>query len=627
MKVGIAYIRKSKGEGQDESDSQRKAVAKWLRDKNLTAEFIEDAGSRDLSWKRTGFLQMMARVERGEIDWIAVNERDRFGVADNEEWGYYITILRRHSCKLYIASEDKEITARTDAAEPFMAAVAAGQSRREQEDKAIRCHRGKLSRVELGQWPGGRPPLGYDLICSTELGGRECWRLTYQPGQYRRVRIWPDGRKERFDGKDNVPGRNKGEYLFLAPSCNKQQIEWMRKIFEWFVQGDTYRNIAVRLNQLKVDAPYRKGWVGATVQKMLIHPSYVLGVPCWNKAAHGRFIERLNGEWLPVERLGNRVKAGRVRSAADHVHAKQTAGGIIDVDTWNKTQARIKALAETPRVARRPKNPDLFLSGLVVCADCGQTMVAWSQHMSYRCSSNMHDGNMCRCNKSRHDVIEEYLIRFLDESHASLSAMIANPEQVAEVVELQAISTPLVAEFTKKVTAMWREARKQQPGEHWTYRKLRAALGDVHQDQAKALAKEIKEKEKELATLTAALGRLKNEDALTAMAERIDAVGAELRDARDRAKPVLDQLDQLRDRLRVLLEQTREAIDAVSLKRSEAVREVVGRITVHHEARKMGRLRASRLVRVTITPKIGRDRDYRVECDEPSLTTTQPGPD
>src|SRR5947209_6477687 len=80
--------------------------------RKLKADWIEDAGSRDLSYKRPGFQKLLKDVEGKKLDWIVVAERDRFGVADNEEWGYFVTILRRHNCQLWAVSDDKELTNR-----------------------------------------------------------------------------------------------------------------------------------------------------------------------------------------------------------------------------------------------------------------------------------------------------------------------------------------------------------------------------------------------------------------------------------------------------------------------------------------------------------------------------------
>jgi hypothetical protein len=91
-----------------------------------------------------------------------------------------------------------------------MAAITSDRSRSEQEARGQREHRSKHSLVQKGVWPGGKAPWGYDLLC-VDQHGSELWRLVHEPGQYKRRCEYPDGSVRRYDGKDNVPARNKGE--------------------------------------------------------------------------------------------------------------------------------------------------------------------------------------------------------------------------------------------------------------------------------------------------------------------------------------------------------------------------------------------------------------------------------
>ncbi len=620
---GYAYIRVSK-DVQD-ARSQRQAIEKWLAARGVgVVDWIEDSGSRDLSYKRPGFQRLIHElVEKGQADFIVVAERDRFGVADNEEWGYYVTILRRHNCRLWAVADDKELTSRADRVEPFMAAITADRSRSEQEARGQREHRSKLALVGRGHWPGGKAPWGYDLVCYEEATGRWLWRIVYEPGKHKRVAHYPDGTSRRFDGRGNFPVRNKGEILIPEKTQDPVLLGWVEKVFRWFAEGYSFRAIASQLNRLQVPPLYKSHWVGPTARGVLSNPIYATGTPVWNKAAHGRFVEYVGGEWVPVERDGGRVKAGRKRTSKDHVTAPpKPENAIIDAATWNKVQARIRALEAAPKAERRPRNPDLYLSGLVVCADCGEPMVAWAQQNSYRCSRNMHDSRLCRCNRTRHDTLEELLALWLEQTNRSLELLAETPDDCLR--ELDGRSEPLIREYVRRIGGLWRRARdegREPPAETaddakvWTHRKLMALYGPAAGRPAEDLRGRVEAKEREKERLVRRLGLVDDDESAAAVAARIAEVTKELRDLRGQARPAADRDEALRDQIRGLLDQARRARDeaatAVPLRKGEYIRGLVSQVRVTHRERKMGRLRASRLVGVEIIPALGQAKTYR----------------
>jgi DNA invertase Pin-like site-specific DNA recombinase len=598
--------------------SQVGAIEQWLTStKRTAAEWIEDAGGRDIAWKRAGFQKIIARVERGEIAWVAVSERDRFGVQDAEEWGYYVTILRRHNCELWVAAENKNLAAREDRTESFMAAINSERSRSEQEARAQREHRSKLALVERGEWPGGKPPYGFDLVCKRD--GRDLWRLVYEPGVYRRKQLLHDGKTRRFDGKDNVPARSKGETLHLA--INQEQAKWVRKIFEWFLVGDSFRSIANRLQALGVPSLNRAVWHHSSIAFIVGgNPAYVLGVPVWNKFGHGRFIERVNGQWVAVERIGGRTRNARKRDTDDHVHAPP-AIGIVDEDTWNKAQRRLRKLKAEPRVARKPKSPDLYFAGLVRCRDCGKLMIADAQFQRYRCPTSMIDKTACWCNTVPHARLVEYVDRWLADTEQTVTAI--DPEWCVMIMEQEDATVPLIKEYTQRITAMWREARSIDKKElHWTYKKLRSLVGaDAGLDAM------IKEKEGEIARLTERVGQVRSDAAVVALLRRIDAIGEEVRELKARLE--VNQLDSLRLRLREMVCRLDEARELAPVRRASAMRELIGEILPRHEHYQRGKLRASRLLDVEITPRVGDmsrgERPRRSESSARACGSTSPG--
>jgi hypothetical protein len=87
-----------------------------------------------------------------------------------------------------------------------------------------------------------------------------------------------------------------------------------------------------------------------------------------------------------------------------------------------------------------------------------------------------------------------------------------------------------------------------------------------------------------------------------------------LRELRARAKPVLDEFGALRETVRGLLDRMmtvrKEMEEALPRRKGEYVRRIIRQIRVTHQERKMGKLRASRLVGVEIVPAVGQPQTF-----------------
>jgi hypothetical protein len=632
---GGAYIRTSK-DAQDQR-SQVKKVEDWLKARAIvpeTVQWIIDSGSRDLSHKRAGYQQMMHLVQEGRIDWFVVSERDRLGFQDAWEYGHIVYLFRNHGVELWCVSEDKELTGSGpeggDRIEPFLATLAADKSRQEQADNSDRAHRSKRSTVERGEWPGGQAPWGYDLV-ARDAAGQLLWRLVYEPGRHRRVCRYPDGTSRRFDGRHNTPRRNRGETLTPEPSRDTTLIGWVRQVFTWYAEGWAAHAIAAQLNDKHVPALCGKLWLGPTIQKILENPIYATGRPTWNKKAHGRFLEYKDGKYVQVERVNGKSKMSRKRNPSDHIQAPvKPEHALISLDLWNTVQARTQEMRAEPKTRRRPRNPNLWLSGLVVCGDCNQCMVGWGQQEAYRCTTNMRYNKGCRCNKAKHDILEEVVLEYLEQTQQTLGFLYDNPDHCQEVLQLEEQSQPLISEYTHRLGQLWQQAKAagaQPQGDLrvWTHASLQALQqATVKQGarareaaQAEATQQAVRAKEEEQARLARRLGLLEDEDAAQAVAVRLKGVAQELRELRGKvagcSSHQQDRLDTLRARLQGLLEQTalaREVMaESLPRRKGEYLRKLVKQIRVIHQERKMGKLRASRLVGVEIIPTVsGEDR-------------------
>src|SRR5262249_109859 len=312
-------------------------------------------------------------------------------------------------CQLWSVSQGDLLA--TDLGAQVLAVVDSEASAREQQAKSQRSIRGKINGARAGNWQGGYPGLGFDLAC-VGPDGQERWRVFYE-GHHKRLRIWPDGRKESFDGRGNFPGRDPGDTLRLVPSIDKERIENAQRIFRHFAtEAISLRALCERLNSLGISPIIGKGWYPARLGQMLRNPCFVSGTASWNKRGHGRFFEWTNGQYQVVPRVKGRAKGGRDRQVTDYVSGEE-GEGIIDRDTWDAGQAKLNGIHRT---GKAPRNPDLWLAGLLYCHQCGRRMSGWfrkNNPLSYCCATHKqfgrHNEHGCELHCVRSVVIERLL--------------------------------------------------------------------------------------------------------------------------------------------------------------------------------------------------------------------------
>ena len=141
--------------------------------------------------------------------------------------GKFFSILRDHDCRLLDAT-GKVLNADDDAT-VLTSTIGALTSSREQREKASRVLTGALTLARKGQYLGGYVPYGCDLV-AFDANGNELWRVVYE-GRDKRVKVYPDGRQERFDGPRNRPPKALHETLKHRPSIVKERVKYLKLIF------------------------------------------------------------------------------------------------------------------------------------------------------------------------------------------------------------------------------------------------------------------------------------------------------------------------------------------------------------------------------------------------------------
>jgi len=609
---GCAYIRVSDGEKQD-PQRQRETIARWVENRALRIdhfyEDVEGRNTRSRSERRVQFQALLKAVQLGKWDWVVVDSQDRFGTKDAYEFGYFAHILRQNNCQLWSVSQG-HLTG-DDLATPIITSVNAGASREELLVKGRRNVSGKRTKAAQGEWQGGYLPYGYDVVC---LGPEnlEKFRVVIEEmrpkeGVWRRVRIWPDGTEERFDGDGIFPAKEQQDRFMLALSCRKERIEIARDIFRLYATGAwTQRSLCKRLNDRKINPVYGEGWYVTRLGPMLRNPVYYVGQTVWGKMSHGEYAQYVGGEYIVPEKIGGRPKMGRKNAVADWVFPQHTEA-VIGKALWDEVQKKL--VGDNPR-KRGLRNPELWLAGLLYCGRCGVRMSGWTQDGGcyYVCETFRKYGHTpanktrCRLHRTKQDVIERYVNHYVEEVAPQVNELLEVVSSHLSVFPDHCDTKKLHDELVD-VTARMIEAVEGTKYEG-TGTLLEAYCGWM-EGQLPSLMAKVEAKKAEIAELVDRFTMLPKSarTALEAAACKMDAVQGELDALEAEAEPLTERLEVLVGQVRELKESLNNAELAMSSddirKKAEGVRRVIGKVVLqfrHYEHRTTDRRSKGRTI-------------------------------
>jgi DNA invertase Pin-like site-specific DNA recombinase len=610
---GCGYIRVSDGEKQD-PQRQRETIARWAENRTLRIghfyEDVEGRNTRSRSERRVQFQALLTAVQSGKWDWVVVDSQDRFGTKDAFEFGYFAHILRQNDCQLWSVSQG-HLTG-DDLATPIITSVNAGASKEELLVKGRRNVSGKRSKAAQGEWQGGYVPYGYDVVCLSP-DNREKFRVVIEEmrpkeGIWKRVRIWPDGTVEGFDGDSVFPAKEQQDRFMLAPSCRKERIEIAREIFQLYATGAwTQRSMCKRLNERNISPVYGEGWYVTRLGPMLRNPVYYVGQTVWGKVSHGEYAQYVGGEYVVPQRFGGRPKTGRKNAIADWVFPKHTEA-VLDKALWEQVQTKL--VNDEPR-KRGLRNPELWLAGLLYCGRCGVRMSGWTQDGGcyYVCETFRKFGSTpanktgCRLHRTKQDLIEGYVSRYVEEVAPQVKALLeaASKPSLTSAAEVQmnGLQDDLY-ETLCRMAEVVNCAGYEDEGDN-LFEKYRAWM----EGEMPILNARIKAKREEIEELVERFALLPKtaHAALETASVKVSDLQAELDALAGEAAPLTERFDAIVDRIRGFGENLRGAEDALTShdnrRKAEAVRKVVGKVVLqfrHYEHQTTDRRSTGRLI-------------------------------
>jgi site-specific DNA recombinase len=243
-------------------------------------------------------------------------------------------------------------------------------------------------------------------------------------GQEGRVlqRMNPGG---RCYGYRNVPiedATRQGKYGRMAVLGVNQEIipeeaDVVRHIFKMYSDGHGFATIAKQLNSEGIPSPkpaknrLHQAWSRYTIREMLFNERY-RGVIVWNRTRKTRNPE-----------TGRKVSKTRPESEWKRVDAPELR--IVPEALWKcaheqNTQARQLGVQKLGGMNRTPQSRTYLFSGMLVCGDCGSSVVIISGggkrgYVKYGCHAHKHSG-VCDNNWTiRRDRLEEQLLSAIEQ--------------------------------------------------------------------------------------------------------------------------------------------------------------------------------------------------------------------
>lgn len=380
MKAAI-YTRYSSNNQKESSTEDQARNCRTLIEREgwaLISHFKDEAVSGSTN-KRPDYQAMLAAAKRREFDILIVDKLSRFSRDLIEQETACNALTDRRVGVRIIAVNDSYDS--SIAKSKMMRQVKGMVNELHGEDHADNIHRGLTGQVLKGYWAGGRC-YGYDLKQDT------------------------DPHKLSIYGTPEVIGTR----LFI----NEVQAQIVRGIFTRYAEGSSARAIAEELNARGIPSPganynrvggARGKWLASVISSDqrrclgILNNRLYRGEYVWNRTRWEKNKDpELKSTHMPY-----------AHDEADWVTSKSGAvPRIVDEALWNRVKSRQAHTARTigervklglagannPNAGRGPK---YLLSGVLVCADCGQPLNK-SDRYSYVCATFRNGGRSACAN-------------------------------------------------------------------------------------------------------------------------------------------------------------------------------------------------------------------------------------
>ncbi|MET0106192.1 MAG: recombinase family protein [Sedimenticola sp.] len=381
MKAAI-YSRYSTDMQRDQSieDQVRICTQYAEREKWDVVEQFSDKGISGSKADRPGYQALLSAAREGQLDVVVCEDVSRLwrDEAEQARCVKELQYLERH-----IVGVNDGIDTRREGFE-YLLAIRGAMNAGYRREIGKRTHRG---------------------LTGVALGGRSAGGKAY-------------GYRSEYENVIDEKGRSVSKPIgrVIVP----EEAHWVKKIFEWYAEGNTPRWIASELNRLGVPSPGAKWarksrrqskWVGSAIYgdmtkgTGILNNELYIGRQVWNRS---RWVERPDGK-----------KERRERPESEWIVSEVPELRIVPQDLWKRVKARQSETREQSKKlrealhknARTGAGPKYLFSGMLKCGECGSNYVVISQYQ-YGCASHTNGGKHACANQRRvsKKLLEERLL-------------------------------------------------------------------------------------------------------------------------------------------------------------------------------------------------------------------------
>ena len=305
MKTAIAYARYSSDNQREESiDAQLRAIKEYAykNDYEIVRNFIDEAKS-GRSDNRPAFQEIFEYIKYNKCDVLIVHKLDRFARSRMDS-AIYKHKLKEKGLKLISVLENIDGSPESIILESVME----GLSEYYSANLAREVMKGLRENAYQCRHTGGVPPLGYDV-------------------------------------------EQDGKYII-----NEKEAALVRRIFEMYNLGKSYREIADILNSEGQKSKVGKRFTKHSFNDMLQNEKYK-GIYIFNKTA----AKAPNGT----------RNYHKTKSSEDIIRIESGMPEIVNHALWSEVNRK---MTTNKRPGEKKANRVYLLSGLVHCGECGSPM-------------------------------------------------------------------------------------------------------------------------------------------------------------------------------------------------------------------------------------------------------------
>lgn len=197
----------------------------------------------------------------------------------------------------------------------------------------------------------------------------------------------------------------------------------VREIFDKYVnKGMSTTKIADELNRKEVLAPAEYLKIPLYMKKKSNNPD---GKYLWLRTQIGKILKNEvyigNVVGRKYQKVSHKIAKVRMTKEEEHVVVENMHEAIIDIDTWNKAQQKLKS-----NVITRERKYDHPLKGLVFCKQCGKIATlrcrtetrksgnVWRADY-FICSNRNSYTGLCDCKQIQAKIIEDEIKKVLKQ--------------------------------------------------------------------------------------------------------------------------------------------------------------------------------------------------------------------